>query len=180
MSLRFKLKEHFSVGQLQENYRQCGDAVEKTHWWIIWKLQSQQEPVAALASQSGYCRQWIYKLIARYNRLGSEGLKDLRVYNKSLPLLDQAGQKALAKALQKQPQDGGLWTGPKVELWMSQYLQKPVAAGNGLRYLHRLGWSLQVPRPKHQQSASPQQQRAYKKTPQADGSVGTKTSRKKG
>ena len=57
----------------------------------------------------------------------------------------------------------GLWTGPKVAAWISETLQRPVSDVSGWKYLKRLGWTLQTPRPQHQAAAPPDEQQAFKK-----------------
>ena len=42
-----------------------------------------------------------------------------------------------------------------------------VSAVSGWKYLKRLGWTLQTPRPQHQTSAAPEAQQAFKKTKSA-------------
>ena len=42
-------------------------------------------------------------------------------------------------------------TGPTA--WISETLQRPVSDVSGWKYLKRLGWTLQTPRPQHQAAA---------------------------
>ena len=66
-------------------------------------------------------------------------------------------RKPLAAALSAPPGDGGLWTG-KVAAWISETLQRRVS-----KYLKRLGYTLQTPRPQHQAAATPEAQQTFKK-----------------
>ncbi len=77
--------------------------------------------------------------------------------------MNAAGQAALTALLEGAPADGGLWSGRKVAAWMSERLGRPVDAKLGLVYLHRLGFSLQRPRPKHARAATPEERAAFKK-----------------
>ncbi len=43
-------------------------------------------------------------------------------------------------------------------------LQRPVSDVSGWKYLKRLGWTLQTPRPQHQAAATADEQQAFKKT----------------
>ncbi len=47
--------------------------------------------------------------------------------------------------------------------WISETLQRPVSDVSGWKYLKRLGWTLQTPRPQHQAAAPPDEQQAFKK-----------------
>ncbi len=65
------------------------------------------------------------------------------------------------------PRDGGLWTGPKVAAWMGARLGQKVWPQRGWDYLRRLEHSLQVPRPRHAEAASAEEQALYKKARRA-------------
>jgi transposase len=114
---------------------------------------------------SGFGRRWITKLVGRWNTEGFDGLGDRRRANSGArPLLNADRLAALAAALEAAPDDGGLWNGRKVAAWMSAYLGREVSPKRGLDYLHRLGFSLQRPRPRHAKSAGPEERAAFKKT----------------
>ncbi len=79
-------------------------------------------------------------------------------------LLSQEEQEELRAALQQPPEDGGLWSGPKVAHWMAQRLGRKVAPQRGWDYLQRLGHSSRVPRPQHAKADEASQQE-FKKLP---------------
>lgn len=106
----------------------------------------------------------VRKLLRRYNAEGEAALLDKRKNNGGKRFLDETQQAALEVALSAPPADGGLWTGPKAAARISETLQRPVSDVSGWKYLKRLGYSLQTPRPQHQASATPGEQQAYKKT----------------
>jgi hypothetical protein len=62
------------------------------------------------------------------------------------------------------PADGGLCTGPEVAAWMAIRLGRKVWPQRGWDYLRKLGYSAQVPRPRHAKAAGPEEQAAYKKS----------------
>ena len=84
----------------------------------------------------------------------------------SKPLLSAAQQEELAHALQEPPEDGGLWSGPKVAQWMQRTLGREIAAQRGWDSLQRMGYSSRVPRPQHAKADEDIQQ-AFKKTARA-------------
>jgi transposase len=94
-----------------------------------------------------YGQRWVEKLIQRYNEAGPNGLSDKRKHNRSDKLLSPALMYELEKALESPPPDGGLWTSPKVALWMSDKLGRPVITQTGWHYLGYLRQRLKVPRP---------------------------------
>ncbi|AWR85885.1 hypothetical protein Mtai_v1c06380 [Meiothermus taiwanensis WR-220] len=105
------------------------------------------------------------ELIHRYNQQGLAGLEDGHKTNPGgqKPLLTQEEQQALWQALQNPPSDGGVWTAPKVAAWIQANTGKTLCDYSALRYLYRLGFTLQRPRPRHQKAADPEEQAAFKK-----------------
>lgn len=178
--MALELVAHHTPSQLQSHYRRCSDPVEKTHWWIIWKLSQEEDSVERIARDAGVGSQWVYKLKDRYNAQGAEGLRDRRADNGAQPLLDQAGLDLLRRALDQAPDDGGLWSGPKVARWMAAYLGHRVDLVTGWLYLKKLKMSWKVPRPQHAQSATVEEKAAYKKTRPGLGRTGRKASGPKG
>ena len=70
---------------------------------------------------------------------------------------------ALAERLHTPPEDGGLWSGPKVAAWMARHLGLArVHPQRGWEALKRIEWSLQAPRPRHPRAATPEQRAAFK------------------
>jgi len=66
--------------------------------------------------------------------------------------------------LEGPPPDGGLWTGPKLRAWVERELGKKVSLYPIYRLMHELGFSPQVPRPRHRK-ADEREQGEFKKTP---------------
>ena len=163
MSRRREVLGHHRADVVLAAYRKERDPVRRAHLQVIWLLLS-GEPMASVSRLSGLTPRWIRTLIGRWNGEGLAGLGDRRHSNAGAePLLDEAGLAALAAALDGSPEDGGLWSGRQVAAWMSSYLGREVSAKRGLDYLHRLGFSLQRPRPRHARSATPQERAAFKK-----------------
>lgn len=170
MPTRLVLPAHLPVTELEQRYRQTRDPVERSHWQIIWLLSS-GHPAMTVAEVTGYSVNWVRELGRRYRRDGPPGLDDRRHRNPGgRPLLDAAGQQALAVALTGPAPDGGLWTGRQVATWMSAYLGRPVSPQRGWEYLRQLGFTPQQPRPTASQ-ADPAAQAAFKKGGSRPGST---------
>ena len=162
MPRRINIHPHLSQEELETGYRQAKDATERTHYQTIWLLVK-GKTTAEVAEVTGYGVSWIYELVKSYNHMGPDSLKALRQENPGAkPLLNDVQQAQLWQALQSPPTDGGLWTGPKVAVWMSNLLGQPVAPQRGWEYLKGLRLRLSVPRPEHHQS-EPEEQEAWKK-----------------
>ena len=138
---RITLAEHLSSAELKQRYRTCGDSVEQSHWQAIWLLSRPEKGYSCqdVADLQGCSVDWIRKLVRRYNDDPENGLKDKRRDNGNNPVLDDELQQQLGKALKEAPPDHGLWSGPKVALWMSERLGHSVSAVTGWHYLVRLG-----------------------------------------
>src|SRR5229473_6784040 len=164
MAKRVEVQTDLTAEELQKRYRQTTDAVERTHWHILWQAKEGKTP-REVAELLGYTARWVRTIIQRWNAEGEAGIQDHRhEIEGSQPLLSAELQAELAEALQRPPADGGLWNGPKVAAWMQERLGRPVDPRRGWDYLQHLGRSTRVPRPQHEQSDQATQQ-AFKKTP---------------
>lgn len=156
------------IKELKAAYRASTDAVERRRLQAVWLLAeggSRQE----VAELTAYAHSSLVTIIQRYNKAGLEGLKDKRHANPGLaPLLNEDEQKALYAALQRPPEEGGVWSGKKVAAWVDRHTDKPFHVQRGCEYLKRLGFSLQRPRPQHAQ-ADKKAQADFKKTPSLNG-----------
>jgi transposase len=147
MPKRVSIEPKLSLSELEEKYRKAKDAVERSHWQVVWLL-AQGKTTNEVADVTGYSVGWICQIAGRYNKTGTLG--DRRGNNPGAkPLLSQKQQLELWEALQTQAPDGGLWNGPKVAQWMTENTGQDVYAQRGWEYLRDLGFSLQSPRPKH-------------------------------
>lgn len=104
------------------------------------------------------------KLARRYNLKGPEAVPNQRgeSIGRKARLSKQVALE-LDKALQGVAPDGGLWTAPKVVRWIKERTGEEVNKTTAWRWMLKLGFSLQVPRPRHRKKASPEQQEAFKK-----------------
>ncbi len=163
MGVSLTVEERCPVEEIAAAYRRERDAVRRSHLQVIWLLLEGMA-AAEVSRVTGFGVRWIEKLIHRWNGAGLAGLGDRRRGNAGRePVLDAAGRATLTALVEGAPPDGGLWSGRKVAAWMSERLGRRFDAKLGLVYLHRLGFSLQRPRPKHARSATPEERAAFKK-----------------
>jgi transposase len=156
------VKTHLSLEALETRYRKAKDAVERSHWQIIWLL-AQGKTTNEIAESTGYCTAWIRTLAHRYNNEGPQGLGDRRHSNSGgTCILSHEQQAQLQRDLEEPPADGGLWTGPKVAHWIERQTGRKVHPQRGWEYLTRLNYSKRVLRPRHAK-ADPAAQEAFKK-----------------
>jgi transposase len=169
---RLPIVPHLPADEVARRYRACRDGREKTHWQLLWLLTRTDLPPtpAEAASQVGLTPSWARTLLKRWNAEGPDGLADRRTAaNGGKPKLTPAQQAELYEAVQAPPPDGGLWTGPKVAAMAHDRYGVSVCHQTGWGWLRRLGFTLQVPRPKHPEAATPAEQRAWKRRPGRPG-----------
>jgi Winged helix-turn helix len=149
------LLSHLSASELESRYKAAADPVSKSHFHAIWLLSLAYD-IAEVARLLSFSARWVRKLIARYNEGGPECLGDRRIHNGMKPLiLTPDALCALKERLKTPPDDGGLWTGPKVARWLAQFHSlKSVHAQRGWDALIAIDYSIQHPRPRHVQAAT--------------------------
>ena len=156
---------HLPAEELEARYRAARDATEARHYQAIWLL-AQGRTVLEVAEVLAFVPRWVEQLARRYNASGPEALGDRRRRNgRAASLLTPGVLSALAARLKEPPEDGGLWSGPKVAAWIARHLGPArVHPQRGREALKRLEWSVQAPRPRHPRPAGPEQREALKKS----------------
>jgi transposase len=178
MALRI---QHVAIEELERLFRAAKDVVERSHYQAIWLL-ARGHTTSEVADVVALTPRWVSKLARRYEREGVGSLGDRRRHNAGgKPLLSAEDLAALRERLRLPPDDGGLWTGPKVARWMAARLGLVhVHAPRGWEALKKLDWSLQDPRPKNPRSATADEETAFKKnlpTPWRKKPASTRTNR---
>lgn len=158
------LEPHLSSDQLKARYRTCKEPKEARRWHALW-LASQGHSSLHVAAAIGLHDAYIRRLIHRYNDAGPDSVVDGHRSRPGgrQPRLSVAQLTRLRCALEGQPPDGGLWTGPKVAAWIERETRKPTYPQLGWVYLRRLGQTTKTPRRRHARAASPAQRAAFKK-----------------
>ncbi len=164
---------HLSVKELEARYRAVQEVTEARHFQAIWLL-AQGRTVLEVSEVLSFVPRWVTQLAARPNASGPTALGDRRRRNgKAASLLTEAALSALAERVRTPPEDGGLWSGPKVAAWIACHLGlAKVHPQRGWEALKRIGWSLQAPRPRHPRAAAPAQREALKKKAGPGGRAG--------
>jgi transposase len=124
---------------------------------------------ADVSATTAFGERWVERLVARHNARGPEALGDPRRGNGSRArvLVPELLQR-LRERLADPPPDGSVWTSGKAAAWMAGELGlKALAPQRGWEALKTIGWSIQVPRPRHPASATPEEREAFKKPEEA-------------
>ena len=157
--------QRLTVAELEKRFRAAKDVVERCHCQAIWLL-AKGHSTAEVAEIVALTPRWVNKLARRYEADGVDALGDRRRRNTGArPLLSADELEALRERLKAPPDDGGVWTGPKVARWIAARLGLVhVHAPRGWEALKKIGWSIQVPRPRNPRAAPPEDQAAFKKS----------------
>src|SRR5262245_66491032 len=99
------LAPHLTVDELFTRYRQSTNAVEKTHWQILW-WRAQGRGTQEVAQLVGYRPDWIRRIVRDYNAHGPDSVGDGRARNGSAPMLDSNQQETLLSLLMGPATDG--------------------------------------------------------------------------
>ena len=159
------IKAHMSSVELEARYEAAADPVAKSHFHAVWLLSCgyDLDEVAELLS---FSTRWVRSLVKRYNEGGPDQLGDQRIHNGTSPsILTPEALSALKERIKRPPDDGGLWTGPKIARWLAAFHGlKTVHDQRGWDALIAIGYSVQQPRPRHPDAATEQDRAALKKT----------------
>ena len=104
------IKAHVSIAKLEARYKTAVDPIGKSHFHVQWLLSCGYEVAELLAFSS----RWVRALVKRYNeavqrRLVISETATEQSRRSSPPMLA-----ALKERIKTPPDDGGLWTGPKI------------------------------------------------------------------
>ena len=156
--------DHLSVDELEERYRACADVTQARHFQTIWLL-AKGHTVREVSETMSFGERWIDQVRERYNAFGPGALGDRRCDNGSKPsVLQPELLGRLSRRLGDPPPDGGRWTCKKVACWMAEQLGlEKLSPTRGWEALKALGWSIQRPRPRNPEAATPQEQDEFKK-----------------
>lgn len=157
------IRAHLSSLELEAGYEAAADPIAKSHFHALWLVSSGYE-VDEVADLLSFSPRWVRALIKRYNAGGPAAPGDQRVHNGKPPtILTPAALAALTERIKTPPDDGGLWTGPKIARWLAQFHRlAAVHAQRGWDALIAIGYSIQQPR--HPQAATAQERSAPKKS----------------
>jgi len=158
------IKAHLSSSELEARFKGASDPVAKSHFHALWLLSCAYE-VDEIAEILSFSSRWVRALIKRYNEVGAAALGDQRIHNGTKPtILTPEALMALKERIKTLPDDGGLWTGPKIAHWLAKFHGvQSVHDQRGWDALIAIGYSIQQPRPRHPDAASKEDRAALKK-----------------
>jgi len=159
------IKAHVSSSELEARYKRAVDPIGKSHFHALWLLSCGYE-VDEVAELLSFSSRWVRALVKRYNEGGAGALGDQRSRNGTKPtILTPEALAALTERIKTPPDDGGLWTGPKIARWLAKFHGvQAIHDQRGWDALIAIGYSIQQPRPRHPEAASDEDRCALKKS----------------
>jgi transposase len=152
MTRKAHLEPHLSNDELKSRYLLSKDPVEARRYHLLW-LVSENWSIKQAAEIISYNYDYAKEIVKKYNAEGEKSLANGRKKAKKSPnnaLLTDNQLEELKEALKTPPEDGGLWSGPKVARWIERKTQRPkVWNQRGWDYLKKCRYSQQMPRRKH-------------------------------
>ncbi len=162
MAFILRVSPKLTQSRIEERFKACNDGREKLRWQAVMLKRAgrSSRDIAEICCRS---EAWVRDTVRRFNELGTEGLLDGRAGNGRERLLTAEQEAELSAAIQDESPDGGPWTGPKVAAWIAERTgAEDIDPSTGNNYIRRLGFSKQVPRPRHP-DADEKAQDAFKK-----------------
>lgn len=145
---------HLSCQELKQRYRSCCEPVAARRWHLLW-LISTGWSIKRAAEAIGISYDYGKTIVSAYNQQGSQSVVNGRKRHwggGKAALLDEDELAELRQALSQPPNDGGLWSGPKVARWIEQKTGQKVWAQRGWDYLKRCRFSPSATSPAAPQS----------------------------
>jgi len=159
------LQPYLTSSELKARYLCCSDRVESRRWHLLW-LVSKQWTIQQASVAVGLNYDYAKDILKAYNQQGEVAIANRRRQRKSPPshaLLNTEQLEELRSSLKQQPEDKGVWTGPKVADWIAKKTgREKVWPQRGWDYLNKCRYSGQRPRPRHAK-ADPEAQQEFKK-----------------
>jgi len=161
--LGLSLVNHDSTEDLWAAYAASRCAVTQRHLQLI-ALVSEGRRKAEVLATTRYSDPTYTRLIHRYNTGGLAALEDGRHHNPGVARLVSTAQvQDLAVQVRLDYDQGILWDGQKMKVWLEETLGREVYPGRAFELLKQVGFTMQRPRPQHVQ-ADPELQNNFKKT----------------
>lgn len=157
-----RIDPRLSSDEIFSLHRKATDPVQARRLQVVW-LASTGKSSAEIMEATGFTRDWLFKIVRRYNEGGEDALLDRRANNGGHSrLLTEEDIERLRTRLLTPPDDGGMWTSPKVAAWLTELTGHPWHFKLAWAYLKRIGYVLLRPRPVHLKS-NPEAREAFKK-----------------
>ena len=163
MPKKLVLEKHLTKQQLQRKYVSCQHSQEKKRWQAL-SLMADGKIANTLAKQLGMSGNWISETVHRYNEGGAAAVKN-KSKNQASKTLTREQVKELESLIEsgKTAQER-LWSATQIKRWVFEKAGIEIHRATAWRMFAKLNFSRQIPRPAHQERATEEAQREFKKS----------------
>jgi len=162
------LEPYLSESELKQRYREATNPIEARRWQLLW-LIARSKTIKEAATVIGINYDYARAIVKSYNQQGETGVLQKKQPPKKRPshaLLNAEQLQELRLSLKGESPDRGIWSGPKVALWIAQKIgREQVGKQRGWEYLKKCGYSPQRPRPRHKKGDKIEQEKFKKNSP---------------
>ena len=139
MPPRLTVEPHLTLQELKKRYRNTTEPTLRSHYHMVW-LVAEGRTVTETAALLGFARQWVARVIHRYNARGPDALGDQRHQNTGHPgILSEAVRAELAAVLAEPAPDGSRWSGPAVTRWLEERLERKIHVQRAYEWAAQVG-----------------------------------------
>jgi transposase len=161
------IEPYLSDKALESNFKNAGDQKIKDRWHLLWLVQSKKIPATKASEYLGRNKSYGCYWIKQYNKEGPKTITEKKITNPNLgdPKINPKIKTELFKAfIEPVPEriGGGLWSGPKVKLYIHEFYNIEITRVTGWGLLKKAGLSVQRVRPRHK-STSDEKRNEFKK-----------------
>jgi len=148
------IKSYLNDEELESNFKNENNQKIKDRWHLLWLVQSKSIPATKASEYIGRNKSYGCYWIKQYNKEGPKTITEKKITNPKLgePKITEEIKEELFKAfLEAVPEKigGGLWSGPKVKLYVNDFYDIKITRVTGWGLLKKAGLSVQRVRPRH-------------------------------
>ena len=142
MPAPLKVQPHLSLDELRRRAADPTDPTLQSHYRMIL-LVAEGQSVSQTAAALGFARQWVARIVHRYNGGGPDALGDQRHNNEGRPsILDDQMRGRLRQLLADTPREHGGLTGPQVARWLEKNLGHRIHVQRVYEWAEQVGYPI--------------------------------------
>lgn len=148
------IEPYLSNEELESYFKNENNKRIKDRWHLLWLVQSKNIPAIKASEYLGRNKSYGCYWIKQYNKEGPKTITEKKITNPNLgnPKIKGAIREKIFKAFLKPVPEkigGGLWSGPKVKLYVNTFYDIKITRVTGWGLLRKAGLSVQSVRPRH-------------------------------
>lgn len=148
------IKSYLSDEELEFKFKNETDQKIRDRWHLLWLVQSKKLAATMASEIIGYNKSFGCYWIKQYNKHGPKTITEKKITNPNLgdPKIKPEMKIELFNAfVEPVPEEigGGLWSGPKVKLYVNEFYNVSITRVTGWSLLKKAGLSVQRVRPRH-------------------------------